>query len=143
MNGDVAAEQNHSGVVAHLGLGAAFSTAEQITHLLNRQKNLDKIRRQKEDDQHIRAERFDSPFFLPQQKIDDSEAKGLLSGHAFEELWTRTVKRSFFLQGEITEDGSFKVWPTTVLSSQTTDETSVVIAADHRCPCERRVSLQI
>ncbi len=55
MNGDVAAEQNHSGVVAYLGLGAAFAIAEQITHLLNRQKNLDKIRRQKEDDQNIRA----------------------------------------------------------------------------------------
>jgi hypothetical protein len=35
MNGDIAAEQNHSGVVAYLGLGASFSIAEQITHLLN------------------------------------------------------------------------------------------------------------
>jgi hypothetical protein len=143
MNGDVSAEQNHSGVVAYLGLGAAFSIAEQITHLLNRQKNLDKIRRQKEDDQHIGATRYQSLYFVPQQKIDDSEAKGLLSGYGFKDLWTRTIKRSFYLQGEITEDGSFKVWPTTVTSSQSTDESSVVIEAEQRCPCERRISLQI
>jgi hypothetical protein len=143
MNGDVAAEQNHSGVVAYLGLGASFSIAEQITHLLNRQKNLDKIRRQKEDDQNIRATRYQSLYFLPQQKIDDSEAMGLLSGYGFKDLWTRTIKRSFYLQGEITEDGSFKVWPTSVQSSQTSDESSVVIEAEQRCPCERRISLQI
>ena len=42
MNGDVAAEQNHFGVVAYLGQGASYSVAEQITHLLNRQKMLTK-----------------------------------------------------------------------------------------------------
>jgi hypothetical protein len=143
MNGDVAAEQNHSGVVACLGLGASFSVAEQITHLLNRQKNLDKIRHQKEDDQHVQAARCQSLFFVPQQKIDDSEAKALLSGCGFKELWTRTIKRSFYLHGEITEDGSFKAWPTTVLSSQTREQSSVVIEAEQRCPCEHRTSLQI
>ncbi len=35
MNGDVSAEQNHSGVVAYLGDGACFAVAEQITHLLS------------------------------------------------------------------------------------------------------------
>jgi hypothetical protein len=55
MNGDVLAEQNHSGVVAHLGLGAAYATTKQMTHLLGWQKNLDKIRGQKEDDQYVIA----------------------------------------------------------------------------------------
>jgi hypothetical protein len=53
MNGDVSAEQNHSGIVAYLGEGACFAVAEQITHLLNRQKNLDKKWRQKEDNQYV------------------------------------------------------------------------------------------
>jgi hypothetical protein len=58
MNGDVSAEQNHSGVVAYLGEGACFAVAEQITHLLNRQKNLDNIRRQREDDQYVHGLSF-------------------------------------------------------------------------------------
>ena len=86
MNGDVSAEQNHSGVVAYLGLGATFSIAEEITHLLNRQKNLDKIRRQKEDEINIRVGRYQSLFFLPQQTIDDCEAKRLLSGYGFKDI---------------------------------------------------------
>ena len=35
LNGDVSAEQNHSGVVAYLGEGACYAVAEQITHLLS------------------------------------------------------------------------------------------------------------
>ena len=92
MNGDVAAEQNHSGVIAYLGQGASYSVAEQITHLLNRQKNLDKLRRQKEDDQHIYANRYESPYYLPCQKADDQEAKKSLSGYAWKELWSKTLK---------------------------------------------------
>jgi hypothetical protein len=65
MNGDVSAEQNHSGVVACLGMGAACAIAEQMTHLLGRQKNVDKTRRQKEDDQHVTASRCSSTCWEP------------------------------------------------------------------------------
>jgi hypothetical protein len=75
MNGDVSAEQNHSGVVAYLGEGAAFAVAEQMTHLLKRQQNLDKLRRQKEDDQYVRASRYDSTYRDPKYAIDDVTAK--------------------------------------------------------------------
>jgi hypothetical protein len=44
MNGDVSAEQNHAGVVTYLGEGAAYAVAEQMTHLLKWQQNLDKLR---------------------------------------------------------------------------------------------------
>jgi hypothetical protein len=50
MNGNVSTEKNHSGVCAYLGEGACFTVGEQITHMLNCQKNLDKMRRQREDD---------------------------------------------------------------------------------------------
>jgi hypothetical protein len=60
MNGDVAAKQNHSGVCAYLGKGAAFAVLEQMTHLLRRQQNLDKMRRQREDDQYVRSLRYES-----------------------------------------------------------------------------------
>jgi hypothetical protein len=62
MNGDVSAKQNHSRVVAYLGEGATFAVAEQMTHLLRRQQNLDKMRRQREDDQYVRAARYDSTY---------------------------------------------------------------------------------
>jgi hypothetical protein len=75
MNGDVSAEQNHSGVVAHLGMGAACAIAEQMTHLLGRQKNLDKTRRQKEDDQHVTASRCSSSYREPTAASDDVVAK--------------------------------------------------------------------
>jgi hypothetical protein len=45
MNGDISAEQNHSGVVAYLGMGAVYAITEQMTRLLGRQKNLDRTRR--------------------------------------------------------------------------------------------------
>ena len=78
MNGDVSAEQNHSGVVAYLGEGACYAVAEQITHLLGRQKNIDRIRRQREDDQYVRGLRFQSSYFGPAQQADDAEAKKLV-----------------------------------------------------------------
>jgi hypothetical protein len=143
MNGDVAAEQNHSGVVAYLGQGASYSVAEQITHLLNRQKNLDKLRRQKEDDQNIHANRYESPYFLPGQKADDQEAKKTLSGYAWKELWSKTLKRSFRLQGERNIDDSFQCWPTTQTHSERDEESTVVIKEGERCMCERRIAFRI
>jgi hypothetical protein len=65
MNGDISAKQNHSGVVAYLGMGAVYAITEQMTHLLGRQKNLDRTRRQNEDDQYVTASRYSSTYREP------------------------------------------------------------------------------
>jgi hypothetical protein len=83
MNGDVSAEQNHSGVCAYLGEGAAFDVSEQMTHLLRRQQNLDKMRRQKEDDQYVRSLRYESTYKEPVYAKDDLKAKKTFSLYAF------------------------------------------------------------
>ena len=127
MNGDVSAEQNHSGVVAYLGEGACYAVAEQITHLLSRQKNIDRIRRQREDDQYVRGLRFQSPYFGPAQQADDAEAKTTLSGYAFTTLWTRTIKNSWKIQSEIQVDNSCVLWPTNETPEERSDESTTTI----------------
>jgi hypothetical protein len=101
MNGDVSLEQNHSGVVTYLGEGACFAVAEQITHLLRRQKNINKIWRQKEeDDQYIQEMRLESSYFGSQQQADDTVAKKTFSGYGFKLFWTRTIRNSWNVQCE-------------------------------------------
>ncbi len=143
MNGDVSAEQNHSGVVAYLGEGAAFAVAEQMTHLLKRQQNLDKLRRQKEDDQYVRASRYDSTYREPKYAMDDVTAKKTFSGYGFTELWTRTIKRSFYLQSEVNVDGSFSIWPTKEKRIDRTEESTVILVEGQRCVCQRRIAYSI
>ena len=143
MNGDVSAEQNHSGVVAYLGEGAAFAVAEQMTHLLKRQQNLDKLRRQKEDDQYVRASRYDSTYREPKYAMDDVTAKKTFSGFAFTDLWTRTIKRSFYLQSEVNVDGSYSIWPTKEKRIDRTEESTVILVEGQRCFCQRRIAYSI
>ena len=143
MNGDVSAEQNHSGVVAYLGVGAAYSISEQMTHLLGRQRNLDKLRRQREDDQYVTGSRYESSYRLPNQSEDDVVAKKTFSGYAFKELWTRTIKRSFFLQSEIADDGSCIVWPTKHTKDNRVDESTTIIKEGSRCGCARQIAFLI
>jgi hypothetical protein len=93
MNGDVAAEQNHSGVhTCYLGEGAAFAVSEQMTHLLRRLENLDKMRIQWEDDQYVRSLRYESTFKEPVYASDDLKAKKAFSLYAFKEIWSRSIK---------------------------------------------------
>jgi hypothetical protein len=143
LNGDVSAEQNHSGVVAYLGEGACYAVAEQITHLLSRQKNLDKIRRQREDDQYVHGLRFQSSYFGPQQQADDAISKKSFSGYGFISLWTPTIRRSWNLQSERLEDGSHLLWPTKVTREERTEETTTIISEGCRCSCPRRVAMLI
>ena len=74
---------SNSGVVAYLGDGACFAVSEQITHLLSQQKNINKMRRQKEDDQYVHGFRFQSPYYGPQQQADDAVAKKTFSAYGF------------------------------------------------------------
>jgi hypothetical protein len=78
MNGNVAAKQNHSGVCAYLDEGVTFAVSEQMTHLLRRQQNLDKMHIQKEDDQYVRSLRYESTFKEPTYATDDLKAKRTL-----------------------------------------------------------------
>jgi hypothetical protein len=143
MNGDVSAEQNHSGVVAYLGEGACFAVAEQITHLLNRQKNLDRIRRQTEDDQFVSGLRFASSYYGPAQQADDAEAKKNLSGYGFTKLWTRTIKNSWKIQSETGPDNECILWPTNETPQERSEETTTVIKEGCRCMCSRRIAFMI
>jgi hypothetical protein len=143
MNGDVSAEQNHSGVVAYLGEGACFAVAEQITHLLSRQKNIDRIRRQREDDQFVRGLRFQSPYFGPAQQADDAEAKKTFSGYGFTNLWTWTIKKSWKLQSETLADNSCLVWPTNETKQERSEESSTIVQEGCRCSCPRRIAFMI
>jgi hypothetical protein len=137
LNGDVSAEQNHSGVVAYLGEGACYAVAEQITHLLSRQKNLDKMRRQREDDQYVHGLRFQSPYFGPQQQADDAIAKKNFSGYGVLSLWTPTIRKSWNLQSERLEDGSYLLWPTKETREERSEETTTIIREGCRCLCPR------
>ena len=143
MNGDVSAEQNHSGVVAYLGVGAAYSISEQMTHLLGRQRNVDKIRRQREDDQYVSGVRFESSFKTPEESADDRLAKKTFSGYGYTELWSRSIKRSFYLQSETTDEGSCVLWPTKHTKENRNEDSTTIILAGQRCPCERRIAFRI
>jgi hypothetical protein len=143
MNGDVSAEQNHSGVVSYLGEGASFAVAEQVTHLLKRQQNNDKLRRQTEDRQYVQASRFNSSYREPKYATDDVTAKKAFSGYGFKELWTRSIKRSFFLQSEVTADGHLCVWPTKETRDDRTEESTFVLQEGIRCHCIRRIAYSI
>ena len=133
MNGDVSAEQNHSGVVAYLGDGACFAVAEQITHLLSQQKNIDKMQRQKEDDQYVHGLRFQSPYYGPQQQADDAVAKKTFSAYGFVSLWTPTIRRSWNLQAERLEDGSSVLWSTKETREERSNDSSTIILEGSRC----------
>jgi hypothetical protein len=143
MNGDISAEQNHLGVVAYLGEGAVFAVAEQMTHLLKRQQNLDKLHKQKEDDQYVRVTRYDSTYREPKYAMDDVMAKKTFSGYGFTELWTLAIKRSFYLQSEVNIDGSFSIWPTKETRIDRMQEYTVILVEGQCCGCKCRITFSI
>jgi hypothetical protein len=49
LNGAVPAKQNHSSVVAHLRKGANWGVAEHLSHMLQRQIHLTKLRQGKDN----------------------------------------------------------------------------------------------
>jgi hypothetical protein len=128
-----------AGVVAYLDMGAAYDITEQMTHLLGRQKNLDRTRRQNEDNQYVTASRYSSTYREPQAASDDVVAKKTFSGYGYSQLWTTSIKRSFYLQMETNEDGDSVVWPTQISAERRTNETTTIVEAGTRCSCERRI----
>jgi hypothetical protein len=110
---------------------------------LNRQKNLDKIGRQREDDQYVHRLRFQLPYFGPEQQADDAVAKKTFSEYGFSSLWTKTIKGSWKLQLERLPGSSFVIWPTNERRTERTDDASTVIEEGHRCSCEQQIAFQI
>jgi hypothetical protein len=106
---------------------------------LNQHKNLDKIWRQREDNQYVHGLRFESPYFGPEQQADDAVAKKTFSGYGFSSLWTKTIKSSWKLQLERLPGSSFVIWPT----NESTDDSSSIIEEGRRCSCEQRIAFQI
>ena len=136
LKGDVSAEQNHSSICAHLGEGASWQIAEQVSKLLRRQQEQGKQRNEKEALENARTHRFTSRL-KHQFGTDDVLAKKSLSMKAYKRFIHSTLKPSTSLQTSTDEDGFISVWPAGHLDTENYHK--VVIQKDQRCPCSFRV----
>ena len=136
LKGDVAAEQNHSSVCAHLGEGATWQIAEQVSKLLRRQQEQGKQRNEKQALQNARTHRYISRF-KNQTGVDDVLAKKCLSMNAYTRFISATLKPSTSLQHRIADDGSVFVWPAGRLESDNHEKVKII--PNERCSCNFRV----
>jgi hypothetical protein len=136
LNGDVPAEQNHSSVCAHLGEGASWQIAEQVSKLICRQQELGKQRNEKEAMENTCTHWYKSKYKV-QVGSDDVLAKKSLSTKAYQRFITATLKPSTKLQYETDLAGNTSVWPAGWLQSDNYE--LVVIKCSQRCPCPFRV----
>ena len=137
LKGDVSAKQNHSSICTHLGDGASWQIAEQVSKLLRRQQEQGKQRNEREALYNARSHRFTSKF-KHQAGADDILAKKSLSMKAYTRFVTSTMKPSTSLQYHTTEDGFTSVWPAGQLEAGCYDK--VIIGKNQRCPCQFRVT---
>jgi hypothetical protein len=110
LKGDVAAEQNHSSVCAHLGEGATWQIAEQVSKLLRRQQEQGKQRNEKEATENARTHRYQTRFKF-QAGADDILARKALSMKGYSRFITYTLKPSTKLQYRTDSEGTSYVWP--------------------------------
>jgi hypothetical protein len=101
------------------------------------------MRRQREGDQYVRSLRYESTFKEPVYATDDLKAKKTFSLYAFKELWSRSIKRSMFLQSETNTDGSVTIWPTKETRLDRTEDLVTVLYVGQRCVCHRRIAYSI
>jgi hypothetical protein len=134
--GSTPAEQNHSSVCAHLGDGATWQIAEQVSKLLRRQQEQGKQRNEKEALENARSHRYKSRF-KNQTGVDDVLAKKCLSMKAYTRFIASTLKPSTSLQCRTDVNGSISVWPAGRLETDNNDK--VIIPQNERCPCMFRV----
>ena len=85
MLGSVPAKQNHASIVAHLGDGASWEVAQQIQHLMNRQKELTKQRSEKENIHFCSTLHYKSSK-RGQERKDKEDAKKTLSNYAYQKF---------------------------------------------------------
>ena len=132
LNGAVPAEQNHSSVAAHLGKGANWGVTEHLSHMLQRQIHLTKLRREKDNSQFVSTHRYKSKI-----DIDDETAKKSLSKYGYDQLYKIAYRRSRRLQHQNLDDGSSNVWP----CGQMMDCDKLgAIGPGERCNCQQRIA---
>jgi hypothetical protein len=108
--GSVPAEQNHASIVAHLGEGASWEIAQQITQLMNRQKELTKQRTEKENSLYCSTLHYKSSK-RGQSAQDDEAAKTLLSNYAYQKLFLKSFQGARYLRHKFDQEGICYVWP--------------------------------
>ena len=140
LNGDAPAEQNHSSVIAHLGEGASWQIAEQVSKLLRRQQELGKQLNERQALENARSHRYKSRF-KQQAGVDDVLGKKCLSLKVYNRFITATLKPSTKLQVKTDQAGNTTVWLAGRLESQ--DDEKIVIEASCRCPCRFRVKWNV
>jgi hypothetical protein len=160
--GSVPAEQNHASIVAHLGEGATWEIAQQIQHLMDRQKELTKQRTEKENSQFCSTIHYKSTRRGKERK-DEEEAKKTLSSYAFQKLFIRkSFQGARKLRHKHDLEGNCYVWPSKLglkdiygmedsptnfeLETHVNPELVVmrsdlvIIPVNGRCPCSDRIS---
>ena len=91
--GSTHAEQNHASVKSHLGEGASWSIAEQMTHLFKRQQFL--VSKEKEEmNTHCVSTYKYSSMYSGQQGQDDKDTKVALTDYCHEKFFLKGLKRS-------------------------------------------------
>jgi hypothetical protein len=140
LHGDAPAEQNHSSVIAHLGEGASWQIAEQVSKLLRRQQELGKQSNERQALENARSHRYKSRF-KQQAGEDDVLAKKSLSMKAYNRFISSTMKPSTKLQFKTSPTGNTIVWLAGRQESE--DNEKVEIPALGRCPCHFRVKWNV
>jgi hypothetical protein len=132
LNGDVAAEYNHSSVVAHLGKGGSFSLKNNLSMLFKCQQDLKRNCTHIANQQHLVAQHHQSNK-QGQRKLDDELAKKSLSKYAYEKLFLRAHSALKKQQVVTNPDGSHIVFK---IGFTATSTNAVQVEKDCRCTCE-------
>jgi hypothetical protein len=75
--------------------------------------------------------------------MDDVTAKKSFSRYGYTELWTRAIKRPFFLQSKVNVDGLLSLWPTKETRIDRTEESTVILVERQRCDCQCWIAFSI
>jgi hypothetical protein len=134
LHGSVPAEQNHSSIAAHLGAGASWSIAEQVSKLLSQQTHL-ASKQQHKDNQTFAASLNYKSRLQDQDAFDDEAAKKQLSQYTYGKSFLVEYKTSCHFQFVAHENDTL-VWPHGKL--QNCDD-HVLISSGQRCTCERQL----
>ena len=135
MNGSSNAESNHHSNVSHLGAGATWEIAEQITKLLERERYLSQKKANEDNEWHLSSRTFVSGMTFPNDIEEDKEARLYLSQWAYSKLWLVSKKKSVNFTVRRTNTGSF-----VHLIGNTSENDAFFIPNNGRCPCEKRVA---
>ena len=138
LKGSAPAEQNHSSIVAHLGDGASWSIAKQVSELIERQQQLEKKSAEWEARLYVKWLTYTSDL-SGQCKHDDECARKKFTEFAYTDIFCVIRKRAAALMNYRQADGSYMVWP---LQQDPGGPGSIIVPQGERCPCRQRISYQ-